>query len=195
MQLSTAVNSYPAHYCYELELRDGTVLDVRPICPEGEHLLARFHFTLSDESVYRRYFGFLNIESRIRHERLTRLCCIDYRHEMAFIALTQGEVVPVTRERSPGAIVGVARLIESEPGIAEVATVISDAFQYRGIGASLMRHLVDFAKERKLSLLTVTILPENRAMQRLLEHQGFRFKLDAENEVMKGQLALSEPRS
>jgi RimJ/RimL family protein N-acetyltransferase len=48
---------------------------------------------------------------------------------------------------------------------------------------------------RKLSLLTVTILPENRAMQRLLEHQGFRFKLDAENEVMKGQLALSEPRS
>jgi hypothetical protein len=47
---------------------------------------------------------------------------------MAFIALTQGEIVPVTRERSPGAIVGVARLIESEPGIAEVATVISDAF-------------------------------------------------------------------
>ena len=114
---------------------------------------------------------------------------------MAFIALTQGEIVPVTRERSPGAIIGVARLIESEPGIAEVATVISDAFQYQGIGTSLMRHLVDFARERKLSLLTVTILPENRAMQRLLEHQGFRFKLDAENEVMKGQLALSEPRS
>jgi hypothetical protein len=48
MQLSTAVNPYPAHYCYELELRDGTVLDVRPICSEDEPLLARFHFTLSD---------------------------------------------------------------------------------------------------------------------------------------------------
>jgi acetyltransferase len=189
MRLSISPNQ--AHNCHRVLLRDGTTLEVRPICPEDEPLLAAFHFTLSEESVYSRYFAFLDIASRINHERLTRQCSIDYDRDMAYVALMPGEADPATGERSPGRIVGVGRIAESDgSGVAEIAVIVSDAFQHHGIGSTLVRYLIDFAREKRFVGLKATLLPENGTMRQLLEHEGFTFLLDENGEVMKGQKLL-----
>ena len=77
---------YPSNYVETLQLKDGTTLTIRPIRPEDEPAMVRFHSTLSDESVYRRFFSQMKLESRTRHERLTRVCFIDYDREMALVA-------------------------------------------------------------------------------------------------------------
>jgi acetyltransferase len=80
---STAIRPYPTQYVSHEELRDGTSVTIRPIRPEDEPLMVKFHETLSEESVYMRYFHMMNLDQRTTHERLTRICFIDYDREMA----------------------------------------------------------------------------------------------------------------
>src|SRR5262249_34493551 len=80
------IRPYPAHYSSRWTLRDGTTVTIRPTRPEDEPLMVKFHDTLSPESVYLRYFQALKLSQRVAHERLARLCFIDYDREMALVA-------------------------------------------------------------------------------------------------------------
>ena len=64
----TAIRPYPTRYVWEEELRDGTPVTIRPIRPEDEPMMVRFHESLSEESVYMRFFHMLNLTQRIAHE-------------------------------------------------------------------------------------------------------------------------------
>jgi acetyltransferase len=181
-----AIRPYPLKYSDSFVLKDGTRLNIRPIRPEDEPNIVRFHSTLSEQSVYRRYFSLINLESRVRHERLTRLCFIDYDRQMAVIAER-----PVT-ESSSSEIVGVGRLIKSPvQKEAELAAVVSDSFQRHGIGRALVDRLLAFAKDEKIGLLRASVLTENLAMRTLLESEGFEFREGDDPEVLEGKLALS----
>ena len=68
---------------------DGTTLVLRPIRPEDEPMLVAFHGTLSERSVSLRYFHAMKLSTRVAHERLTRICFIDYDREMALVAERQ----------------------------------------------------------------------------------------------------------
>jgi acetyltransferase len=180
-----AIRPYPLKYSGTLILRDGTQLSIRPIRPEDEPQLARFHETLSEQSVYRRYFSMLNLESRIRHERLTRKCFVDYDREMALIAEHSH------KGRVPPEIVGVGRLVRSRPGgQAEVAAIVSDAYQHKGIGRALISRLLEFARDENIETLTASVLTENPAMQKLLESEGFVFREEGDPGVLEGELFL-----
>lgn len=181
-----AIRPYPTKYVDETVLADGTMLTIRPIRPEDEPLIMQFHTTLSEQSVYRRYFLLLDLESRTRHERLARICFIDYDREMALVA--EHHKVGETP-----AIVGVGRLVKDtvEP-TGELAAVVSDTFQSRGIGNSLTQRLIAFARDEKLRALTASVLFENRPMYRLLEKHGFVFRDDLGEGVLKGKLVLGE---
>ena len=80
-----AIRPYPTQYVKHWQLRDGTAVTIRPIRPEDEPLLVKFHHTLSEESVYFRYFHLMTLSHRIAHDRLTRICFIDYDREMALV--------------------------------------------------------------------------------------------------------------
>ena len=69
-------------------MKDGADVLIRPIRPEDEPLMVKFHDTLSERSVYLRYFHLMNLPQRVAHERLTRICFIDYDREMALVAET-----------------------------------------------------------------------------------------------------------
>jgi len=99
-----AIRPYPLQYVVTCTLPDGTVLTVRPIRPEDEPLMRRFHATISEESVYARYTHPFPLSERIAHEYLSRMCFIDYLYEMALVALHTNAI----GERE---IVGVGRLI------------------------------------------------------------------------------------
>jgi acetyltransferase len=180
-----AIRPYPSKYADRIVLKDGTPLNIRPIRPEDEPELVRFHSTLSERSVYRRYFAVMNLEGRIRHERLTRMCCIDYDRQMALVAEHPNQ------NASPGEIIGVGRLIKSPlQNQAEVATVVSDLFHRKGIGRALVDRLVAFARDEKLGLLKASVLTENPAMQKLLESEGFLFREGDVPEILEGELRL-----
>lgn len=180
-----AIRPYPVQYAGQIVLKDGTKLNVRPIRPEDEPEYVRFHATLSDQSVYRRYFFPLTLESRVQHDRLTRMCFIDYDRQMALIAER-----PSSGD-SAVEMVGVARLIKI-PGknAGEVAVIVGDAYQRRGIGSVLVQRLIQFAKDEKLDVLTASFLAENQPIARLFRKEGFSFREGADLEVREVALRI-----
>src|SRR5205814_4740376 len=72
-----AIRPYPAKYITRWKLKNGTSVTIRPIRPEDEPLMVKFHQTLSERSVYLRYFTPLRLDQRVAHERLSRICFID----------------------------------------------------------------------------------------------------------------------
>ena len=77
---------YPKQYVRPWKMTDGTEVIIRPICPDDEPLMVWFHETLSDETVYLRYFHPMKLSKRVSHERLTRICDVDYETEMVLVA-------------------------------------------------------------------------------------------------------------
>ena len=81
-----AIRPYPSQYISRWRMKAGPEVVIRPIRPEDEPLLVKFHESLSEESVYLRYFHMAQLSTRIAHERLLRKCFIDYDREMALVA-------------------------------------------------------------------------------------------------------------
>lgn len=164
-----AIQPYPTQYVKNCQLKDGSPVTLRPIRPEDEPLLVQFHRTLSEESVYFRYFHLMTLNHRIAHERLTRICFIDYDREMALVIDRKD---PTTQQHE---ILAAGRLSKSH-GVneGEFAMLVSDAYQCQGIGTLLLEQLVQVGRNEGLDRITGEILHENRAMQRVCERVGFR---------------------
>jgi acetyltransferase len=182
----TAIRPYPTQYVSREELRDGTPVTIRPIRPEDEPLMVKFHETLSEQSVYMRYFHMMKLDQRTAHERLTRICFIDYDREMALVA---EHADPETGERE---IMGVSRLSRhgAAPDEAEVSVLVSDRFQRRGIGTLLLNRILEVGRAEDLRRITAEILFDNHAMQHISRELGFHLRRDAEEMVVKADLDL-----
>jgi acetyltransferase len=166
-----AIRPYPIEYVTTRKV-GGTEVTIRPIRPEDEPLMVEFHKTLSDRSVYLRYFGILSLEKRIMHERLRRACFIDYDREMALVA-------DLKNRDGTHQILGVGRLIKGhEANDAEFAVLISDPWQGKGLGSELLRLLVQIGCKERLQRIVGHISAENTTMKRVSEEVGFRLRFD-----------------
>ncbi|MEJ2007258.1 MAG: bifunctional acetate--CoA ligase family protein/GNAT family N-acetyltransferase [Acidobacteriota bacterium] len=163
-----AVRPYPSRYSYKWTMQDGTPVIIRPIRPEDEPLMVNFHHTLSERSVYMRYFHMLSLSRRVEHDRLTRICFIDYDRETALVV---EHTDPASGEKQ---ILGVGRLSKLR-GVrgAEVAIIISDQFQRKGLGTELLNRLLQISRDEKLDFVAAEILRENPEMQRMVKKVGF----------------------
>jgi acetyltransferase len=180
-----AIRPYPSQYVRAWDFQDGTKAVIRPIRPEDEPLMVKFHGSLSEQSVYMRYYNALKLSERVAHERLARICFIDYDRELALVTDLRGQ--------APGEhkIVGVGRLIKLHgTSSAEVAAVVSDAYQRQGLGTELVRRLVQVARDERLCQIRATMLPRNVAMQHIFKKLGFHVSFDPQDEVVKAQLDL-----
>jgi acetyltransferase len=181
----TAVRAYPSRYVSPWTMKDGTNVTIRPIRPEDEPLMVHFHETLSERSVYLRYFHLMNLEQRTTHERLTRICFIDYDREMALVA--------VRRDAETGEckILAVGRMTKIQgTDEAEVAVLVSDQWQGRGLGKELLSRLLVVGAGEKLKKLTADILPDNRDVMRICEKLGFKLKHSLDDEVVRAEYPL-----
>ena len=161
-----AIRPYPSQYVSKIRLRNGSKITLRPIRPEDEPLMVEFHKTLSERSVHLRYFMSLGLAARTSHDRLARICFIDYAAEIVLVAETEN--------RQGRQILGVGRLSKVPgAGTAEFALLISDAWQGLGLGKQLLAALVKTARKEKLRRIFATILPENGDMRRLCQRAGF----------------------
>ncbi|PWU08902.1 MAG: acetyl CoA synthetase subunit alpha [Terriglobia bacterium] len=180
-----AIRPYPARYVSPWTLKDATQVTIRPIRPEDEPAMVRFHETLSERSVYYRYFHLMNLQQRTTHERLTRICFIDYDREMALVAEKRN---PQTGESE---ILGVGRMSKIPwTNDAEVAVLISDQWQGRGLGKELLARLLIVGADEKLDRLIAEILPENRDVMRICEKLGFSLAHSLDEEVVKAEFRL-----
>ncbi len=180
-----AIRPYPAQYCSPWKLKNGASVNVRPIRPEDEPLLVKFHETLSEESVYYRYFSQLKLDQRIAHERLTRMCFNDYDREIALVAEHKD---PKSGQRE---ILGVGRLSKAR-GLneAEFALIISDRFQRQGLGTELLKRLVQIGRDEKLQRISANILAENHGMQTVSKRVGFKLTRDADGHDFNAEILL-----
>jgi acetyltransferase len=180
-----AIRPYPTRYLSSWTAKDGSEFILRPIRPEDEPLIVQFHWTLSDRSVILRYFHAMSLSSRVAHERLTRICFIDYDREMALVTERQD---PHTGTRE---IVGVGRLSKIRgTNEAEFALIVSDPFQGKGIGTALLERLIQVGRDEKIDRITGDVLPENIDMQRICEKVGFRLVYSAGDPVIKAMIDL-----
>jgi acetyltransferase len=159
---------------------------IRPIRPEDEPLMVKFHGTLSEQSVYLRYFHMEKLDSRVAHERLVKKCFINYESEMALVADWQN---PSTGEHQ---ILAVGRMTKI-PDVceAEVAVLVSDQAQKQGLGTELVRRLIEVARDEKLEQLVAVILPENYGMMALARHFRFAVRESTDPTVIVAMLGLS----
>jgi acetyltransferase len=180
-----AIRAYPTRYVAPWTMKDGEAVTIRPIRPEDEPAMVKFHETLSERSVYLRYFHLMNLEQRTQHERLTRICFIDYDREMALVA---GRRNPETGECE---ILGVGRMTKVHgTREAEVAVLVSDRWHGRGLGKELLSRLLIVAAEEKLTKLTADILPDNRDVMRICEKLGFSLKHSLDDQVVRAEFQL-----
>jgi len=180
-----AVRPYPTQYVGQWTMKDGTPVTIRPIRPEDEPAVIKFHEKLSERSVYLRYFQPLKLSTRTAHERLTRICFIDYDREMALVAERRDP------ESGQPQILGVTRLSKIHgTDSAESAVVILDQAQHLGLGTELVRRSIDVARAEKLKRVISNILPENFEMRAVCQRLGFALHHEIEDNLVRGVLEL-----
>ncbi len=167
-----AIRPYPSQYVDTWVAKNGTSVTLRPIRPEDEPLMVKFHATLSEQSVYLRFFHMENLSSRTAHDRLLQKCFIDYDREMALVAILQN---PQTGEDE---LIAVGRLTREPSGSdGEVAVLVTDQWQKEGIGTELVRRLITVARDQKLLRVVANIMPENQSMRSLADRLGFKVSI------------------
>lgn len=166
-------------------MKDGTAVTLRPIRPADEALMVKFHATLSERSVYLRYFGSMSLRTRVEHERLVHICFPEYDHEMALVADYEN---PQTGEHQ---ILGVGRYNgTAEHDEAEAAILVSDQWQGRGLGTALLGQVVRVAREEKFRRLTAEILRDNLVTQKIFKRAGFELGVSADASTVLASLNL-----
>jgi acetyltransferase len=181
----SAIRPYPVQYVSAYRMPDGQCLALRPIRPDDESMMIEFHHTLSEESVHLRYFGAMSLSQRTTHERLIRICFIDYDRQIALVAVRHGP--EITRPE----IVAIGRLIRRHgTPDAEVAVLVSDPFQGKGVGTELVRRLLEIAPQEGIKRVVAEMLPENQAMQQVCRELGFQLRYQSGGQAVESEFTF-----
>jgi RimJ/RimL family protein N-acetyltransferase len=154
--------SEATNYTARERLGDGSQIDIRALRPEDEADMLAAVGKASAQSLQRRFFV---MKRHFSDKERAFFMDIDFKNHVAIVA--------VAEEAGRKVIVGGGRYIVFEPGRAEMAFVVVDTWQGRGIGSILMRHLVKIATDARLQQLTAEVLPENAAMLKVFGKFGF----------------------
>ena len=180
----SAIRPYPVKLVSKWTMKDGNDVIIRPIRPEDEPLLIKFHEKLSERSVYLRYFQPMKLTQRTSHERLTRICFIDYNREMALVAERKNEA----GEPELLAVGRLSKIHGRDEG--ELAAVAIDEAQHKGLGTELYTRLIEVAREAKIKKLVSVMLPENREMRALCVRLGFKMHSSLEDNMIRAELDM-----
>ncbi|CAG0946023.1 partial Peptidyl-lysine N-acetyltransferase Pat, partial [Anaerolineae bacterium] len=180
-----AIRPYPTRYIKTWTAKNGMPITFRPIRPEDEPLMIKFHETLSDHSVYLRYLQPMLLSKRVAHERLARICFVDYDRELAMVA--EG-TDPKTGERVIMVAGRLSRLHEAED--ARLTVLVNDAYQGIGLGKELVRQMLQMGRHEKIRRVSAVFTPDNTVMHHLCEEFGARFSRIADGKMMIAEMDL-----
>ena len=178
-----AIRPYPMHLVSDWTMKDGSAVTIRPFAPRTSRPLS------SSTPSSRSAASICVISSpqdtqRTAHERLSRICFIDYNREMAL-------VVERKLESGETEILAVGRLskLHSRED-AEMDAVVIDAAQHKGLGTELYRLLIRIARDEKLKMVISNMLIENREMRAMCVRYGFKMFSNSEDKMIRAELEL-----
>lgn len=158
---------YPAHWEADVVLRDGATANLRPVIPTDRDALEKMYAGQSERTIYLRFFTH---KPTLSDKELTRFTTVDHSNRVAFVIMLGEEMIGIGRyDRT------------QDPQEAEVAFMISDAHQGRGIGSILLEHLAAAAQERGIDRFSAEVLPQNRKMLNVFTDAGYEISREFED--------------
>jgi RimJ/RimL family protein N-acetyltransferase len=175
----------PAHYQVDETLQDGGLIHIRAIQPDDrERLLEHFH-SLSEESVYYRFFG---LKHSLTDQELTQFTQLDFVKHVGLVATGYADGL----ER----LIGVSRYIRNpDESHAEVAFAVSDADQGRGIATLLLDHLSRIARAAGVEVFEASVLSDNSRMLEVFDHSGLPLSRTTDGGTVRVTMRLNPRKS
>ncbi len=171
---------YPRHWEADVLLRDGRAAHLRPIDEGDEELLVEFYEQVSAESKYLRFFAPM---PRLSDHDVRRFTHVDHHDRVAFVLTVGNKIIAVGRfDRIPDAAGGAE---------AEVAFLVQDAHQGRGIAQLLLEHLAQAGRERGVEKFVAEVLPQNRRMTQIFREAGYHVAGGYEDGVIRLEFPIS----
>jgi len=162
-------------------LADGTQINFRPIHPTDEPALLDLFYALSQETMY---YRFMSRTKHIPRKEFQDFIFIDHRKDIAIVA-----TIPEAHGED---IIAIGRYyLDEKTNTAEVAFVVRDNWQNRGIGSFLLRHLATIAKRNGIRGFTAEVLRENRAMQRVFQKSDYKVTSEPHEDVVSFHIDFS----
>src|SRR5579862_2304271 len=173
---SAAVGRYPSDREAEIALRDGSTVHVRPVRESDGPAIRAFLEALSPESIAFRFFGHPSLEWATRWS-----VDVDYAERFALIAETG----------SPRRIIAHAAYITEAPGHAEIAFVVADAWQGKGISTLLLAHMAEVAAHNGIATFVAMVMPTNHRMIEVFRESGFPVELRSSPDAIRVEFPTS----
>jgi GNAT superfamily N-acetyltransferase len=171
---------YPEHLETRRTTKTGLTLLLRPVKISDEPLLKEFFYSLSDQSLFRR---FMTPRRDMPHERLQEFVVIDYTREMVILAILDDDAREV--------VVGLGEYYVEEDGLtANVAFAVRDRYQNQGVGSELLAYLTQLARKQGLLGFTAEVLKENEPMLRVFEKMRFPMETSDTGECYELRISL-----
>jgi acetate---CoA ligase (ADP-forming) len=162
-------------------LKDGATLHLRPIRQDDEERLLGFFYRMSPHTIYLRFH---QVMTHLPKEEARRFCTVDYDSTFALVA-TSGE-------EAEEKIIAVGRYARLPRGdAAELALVVEDAYQGRGIGMQLLEQLATIAREKRIRRFEAEVLVENEEMMNVMRDSGFRVAKEVDSGVYRVVLDIA----
>jgi RimJ/RimL family protein N-acetyltransferase len=173
---------FPLGEARAVRLAGGEALSVRPVRTSDEEALQDLFYRLSDESVYRRFMVYKRAHP---HEEMQALVNLDYEQSVGLVACA-GE---------DEGIVGMARYdVDPKLNLADIAFVVRDDWQGKGVGKALLRRMTEIAVARGVAGFEADVLVDNKAMMGLFQKSGLRLSIDLRAGVYHLIARFGEPR-
>ncbi len=178
MAVDEVAPTYPAHWEADVLLLDGGTARLRPIHPEDADALVQFYARVSPESKYMRFFApYPELSQRdVRH-----FTTVDYADRTALVVTVGPHIIAVGRYDA----------IDDARRQAEVAFLVEDGYQGRGIGQLLLEHLAQAARERDFTSFVAEVLPDNTRMIQTFREAGFRLAKAYEDGVLRLEFPIA----
>ena len=167
---------YPSRWEFDAVLSDGGTVHIRPVRPDDAERVAAFHARQSRESIYFRYFSPM---PRLGPRELDRLVLVDYVTRLGLVAVLADEIVGLASYDT-----------WHDRNEAEVAFIVDDDHQGRGLATALLEYLLVAARENGFAGLTAQVLPTNRKMLGVFHQVGFQVSSAFEEGVVEVHLGL-----
>ncbi|MBN1283711.1 MAG: GNAT family N-acetyltransferase [Proteobacteria bacterium] len=183
IEMAWSETRYPEEFERCQVIADGSQISFRPIRVTDEESIREFFYSLSSESVYHRFFQ--PVKS-MPHSRVMPLVSIDYDKDMAIVATIQ--------DAAGDKVLAVGRYMRSskQERMAEVAFLVRDDWQNRGIGRSLMTFLVEIAQKSGIEGFVASVLHENKQMMSVFRSAGFSLRTTFEDGIYNVSFRFDE---
>lgn len=176
--------NYPSQLTTRKSLKDGLEIKIRPIKPSDEDMMRRLFYNFSDESKYFRYFA---PKPLMPHKEMQKYVSIDYEDTLSVVAIAE-------KGRNERIIAEARYAYDKKADAYEIAFIVDEQFQGKGVASFMMNYLVKIALDRGISRFVAYVLPRNEAMLKVFEKTGLETTrtFDADSLVLHFHLTTPE---